>query len=73
MNETLQLQRLAYEEIGLGTWSGGAKSIPTTLAGEELGVLDLTDLDHPRLSAPLSLSQVDDLQKPPEMLGWNGH
>ncbi|KAF1983251.1 hypothetical protein K402DRAFT_319465, partial [Aulographum hederae CBS 113979] len=50
-NETLQLQRLAHEELGLGTWSRRAKDFPVTEDGEVLGLLDLSDLDHPRLRA----------------------
>ncbi|KAL0259681.1 hypothetical protein SLS55_005418 [Diplodia seriata] len=51
-NETLQLQRLAHEELGLGTWHGGVDAVPVTEAGECIGMLDLADLDHPRLKAP---------------------
>jgi hypothetical protein len=49
-NDTLQLQRLAHEELGLGKWSHGTKSIPMTKGDINLGVLDLTDLKHPRLT-----------------------
>ncbi|KAF7533746.1 hypothetical protein G7054_g6810 [Neopestalotiopsis clavispora] len=48
-NNTLQLQRLAHEELGLGKWSHGTKSIPMTKGDINLGVLDLSDLKHPRL------------------------
>ncbi|GME65223.1 hypothetical protein GTA08_BOTSDO13564 [Neofusicoccum parvum] len=51
-NETLQLQRLAHEEFGLGTWSGAAGDIPSTEPGEMLAMLDLSKPDHPRLKAP---------------------
>ncbi|GME58127.1 hypothetical protein GTA08_BOTSDO13564 [Neofusicoccum parvum] len=51
-NETLQLQRLAHEELGLGTWSRAMKSVPITEADEVLGLLDLADPDHPRLQKP---------------------
>lgn len=40
-NETLQLQRLAYQGLGSGSWSGYADAIPTTQPGEELGNLPL--------------------------------
>jgi hypothetical protein len=52
INETLQLQRLAHEEIGCGTWSKAAQSVPITLAGEKLACLDLTDPSHPKLEPP---------------------
>ncbi|KAF9641034.1 hypothetical protein BFW01_g12840 [Lasiodiplodia theobromae] len=51
-NETLQLQRLAHEELGSVKWEGCAENVPVTRKGEKLAVLDLHDLDHPRLKAP---------------------
>lgn len=38
-NSTLQLQRLAHEGLGIGTWSRGYNAIPVTEPGEMLGVL----------------------------------
>jgi hypothetical protein len=52
VNNAMQLQRLAHEELGLGHWSRGAESIPMTDADVELGVLDLTDEKHPSLRRP---------------------
>ncbi|KAB2570276.1 hypothetical protein BFW01_g7609 [Lasiodiplodia theobromae] len=54
INETLQLQRLAHEELGVGVWHNGAEAIPFTENGERLATVDLTDPDHPRLKAPPS-------------------
>lgn len=51
-NEFLQLQRLAHEELGVGTWHGGAEAIPFTDSGERLATLDIGNLDHPRLQVP---------------------
>ena len=48
-NSTLQLQRLAYEEARLGTWSGCTNIVPTTQPDELLGCLDIADLKHPVL------------------------
>lgn len=48
-NETLQLQRMAHEELGAGTWVGGAESIPTTVKIESLARLDVSNERHPRL------------------------
>ncbi|KAF4545509.1 Fumonisin biosynthetic transcription factor [Lasiodiplodia theobromae] len=50
-NETLQLQRLAHEELGVGSWRRCLEAVPTTGRGEMLAVLDVGDLEHPRLRA----------------------
>ncbi|KAL9111678.1 MAG: hypothetical protein Q9227_003952 [Pyrenula ochraceoflavens] len=42
-NETLQLQRMVHQEVGLGTWTGSLVGIPVTSYGEELGVLKALD------------------------------
>ncbi|KAF2184660.1 hypothetical protein K469DRAFT_739283 [Zopfia rhizophila CBS 207.26] len=44
---TLQLQRLAYEEAGFGRWEKCVGDNPITLPGEKLGVLNLDDVQHP--------------------------
>ncbi|GAW21437.1 hypothetical protein ANO14919_109560 [Xylariales sp. No.14919] len=48
-NATLQLQRLAHEGIGQGTWSKGAEVIPTAEEGDNLALLDISNLEHPVL------------------------
>ncbi|KAF2138168.1 uncharacterized protein K452DRAFT_277984 [Aplosporella prunicola CBS 121167] len=48
-NGMLQLQRLAHEEQGVGTWDRCAADVPVTNKGDKLATLDLEDLDHPRL------------------------
>jgi hypothetical protein len=53
-NATLQLQRLAHEQLGFGTWSKGAAEIPVTEADNLLGCLDISNLDHPVLYPPYS-------------------
>ena len=50
-NNTLQLQRLAHEELGCGIWTGGDFPITTTV-GETLAVLDISEPDHPKLVNP---------------------
>ncbi|KAL9618307.1 MAG: hypothetical protein Q9160_006957 [Pyrenula sp. 1 TL-2023] len=62
-NDTLQLQRLAHEELGLGDWSGcgGTHSVPVTTKGQKLGILDDKDPDHPRLINPFSLDHFSEL------------
>lgn len=52
MNQTFQLQRLAHEELGYGTWTHAADSIPTTRRGEKHTLIDTSDPDHPILVAP---------------------
>lgn len=52
--ETLQLQRLANEEIGFGTWNGCCDAVPVTDSATEcLAVLDVSDPSHPRLKTTL--------------------
>jgi hypothetical protein len=53
-NDALQLQRLAYEEIGAGTWHNAAEIVPLTQQGEYLPPLDITDPEHPKLCVPSS-------------------
>ncbi|KAF2796641.1 hypothetical protein K505DRAFT_415622 [Melanomma pulvis-pyrius CBS 109.77] len=48
-NSTLQLQRMAHEELGLGTWSRCAGDLPVTEFGEKLAVLSVVDEKHPVL------------------------
>ncbi|KAL1641683.1 hypothetical protein SLS58_005961 [Diplodia intermedia] len=51
-NETMQLQRLANEEIGLGCWDRVDGAVPVARRDDALAVLDLSDPKHPRLRAP---------------------
>jgi hypothetical protein len=66
--ETLQLQRLAHEELGFGTWSGATNAVPTTKLDEKLAGLDLRDSKHPRLriskSAPEENTDIADSGEP---------
>lgn len=60
-NQTLQIQRLAYEEAGSGNWLQGLEPVPVTESGEALPGLDLSNPYHPRLSAkPSSEKSKDD-------------
>ncbi|KAI0437014.1 hypothetical protein F4803DRAFT_540305 [Xylaria telfairii] len=70
INSTLQLQRLAHEEIGFGTWSEGTETIPITKPGQLLGSLDLSDPKHPVLCRPedrngTSLTADGSVEAPP--------
>ena len=40
LSSTLQLQRIAFERVGMGTWSGKMDPIPVTQPGEQLADLD---------------------------------
>lgn len=62
-NETLQLQRLAHEEAGFGTWTGAAGDNPVTAPGERLATLNISDPKHPRLehsSAKLRAASLEE-------------
>ncbi|KAL9618940.1 MAG: hypothetical protein Q9160_006404 [Pyrenula sp. 1 TL-2023] len=49
-NDILQLQRMAFEEAGFGTWVSAAGQIPITAPEEKLATLDISDPEHPSLS-----------------------
>ncbi|KAI0543446.1 hypothetical protein F4679DRAFT_111141 [Xylaria curta] len=49
---TLQLQRLAYDELGSGIWLKCIDDIPAAKQDQLLGSLDISDLDHPVLRPP---------------------
>ncbi len=51
-NETLQLQRLAHEGLGFGTWTRASEGLPTTAPGDRLAIIDTSDREHPRLTSP---------------------
>ncbi|KAK3380685.1 hypothetical protein B0T24DRAFT_676352 [Lasiosphaeria ovina] len=60
-NDTLQLQRLAHEQLGVGPWKGAVDAVPVVVGqtgGASMGVLDMTDARPPRLRAP-----VDDVER----------
>ncbi|KAI1809827.1 hypothetical protein GGS20DRAFT_570297 [Poronia punctata] len=50
-NATLQLYRLAQEEMGWGTWSDCTELVPTTKDDDMLGCVDITDPKHPGIAA----------------------
>lgn len=66
-NGTLQLQRLAHEELGFGTWTRTAEDCPVTKPGEQLAVLDISDPKHPRLKCTsTNLEHLEEGQLPQE-------
>ena len=80
-NETLQLQRLAHEELHVGKWTQCTDAIPLTQGNVKLAVLDISDPMHPRLRKPnftgLSESGTTaslELVKSPDSLAYSqGH
>jgi hypothetical protein len=48
-NATLQLHRLAQEELGCGTWEDGTDDVPTERTGAMMARLDMKDMKHPVL------------------------
>ncbi|KAL9619578.1 MAG: hypothetical protein Q9160_005854 [Pyrenula sp. 1 TL-2023] len=66
-DETFQLQRLAHEGVGIGTWTGcaGLQDIPsTTEKGQLLGVLNLDNPDHPTIRTTSSQQQPEKISAP---------
>ncbi|KAM0796423.1 hypothetical protein BDR22DRAFT_976173 [Usnea florida] len=49
IDSKLQMQRLAYEEAGQGSWTGGASSVPVTRENDLLGMPEGVNAHHPRL------------------------
>ena len=68
VDEKLQIQRLAFEEAGQGTWTGGTDAVPMTEADELVGIGLEPDKHHPRLSHFARNS--DDLDEDTEAIGY---
>ncbi|KAI1291187.1 hypothetical protein F5Y03DRAFT_377422 [Xylaria venustula] len=47
VNESMQLYRLAQEQTGRESWSGGANSVPVTSSDNMLAHLDISNPKHP--------------------------
>lgn len=69
-NDTFQLQRLAHEELGCGRWESGADDIPRTAMGDRLALLDVSDLEHPKLQ---KVSTSVDASPIPELVEGHEH
>ncbi|KAL9108103.1 MAG: hypothetical protein Q9227_007078 [Pyrenula ochraceoflavens] len=81
-NDVLQIQRIAHEELGIGTWKNcaGANAVPVTEGDQLLGELDIQDPKHPSLKAPSTTtnvaridSSVTDLDSPQSASTDNDH
>jgi hypothetical protein len=51
VNNTLQLQRLAHEGVGYGSWHHCDGEVPLAKPGDILAMLDLEDMKHPKFAA----------------------
>ena len=49
-DEKLQLQRMAFEQTGQGTWTGRTDAVPMTGAGNLVGIGSEPDKHHPRFT-----------------------
>ena len=49
LDDKLQLQRMAYEEVGMGVWRGGRDAVPVTRAGDRFALPREVDEAHPML------------------------
>lgn len=61
-NGTLQLQRSAHEQLGYGTWTRCDREIPMPDPYEKLAVLDIEELEHPRLKVAKRARKMDKLE-----------
>ncbi|KAF2745591.1 hypothetical protein M011DRAFT_478755 [Sporormia fimetaria CBS 119925] len=59
VNGTLQLQRLAHEELGYGKWSKCDDHVPLEDDDSPLAVLNLKNVKHPRLSGRPVIKRQD--------------
>jgi hypothetical protein len=51
-NGTLQLQRLAYEELGIGEWVHGDHAVPITKKITKVAPLDISNIQHLIILSP---------------------
>ena len=49
MDDKIQIQRMAFEEAGMGTWENLSGNVPVTTKGDVFGSLEHVDPKHPRL------------------------
>ena len=49
LNGTLQLQRLAHEQLEYGTWRNCDGKVPLPGLDEKLATIDWSNIEHPRL------------------------
>lgn len=66
VNSTLQLQRLAHEAVGAGTWHRTTLDVPVTSPDQVLGTLTFMrpPREHPYLVGPVVRRESDGEEKP---------
>jgi hypothetical protein len=61
-NSYLDLQRLAHQALGIGTWSRSRTGVPITAPGEKLGVISSTPTTAlPVLKRPRPMGELQDM------------
>lgn len=68
LDDKFQLQRMVFEEVGMGTWHVN-KSVPVTERGEKFGGWEGVDVEHPRLSRKGTAKSEDWTESAPEGVG----
>jgi len=65
-NGFLQLQRLAYQRGGMGTWTGEENSVPLTQKNEKLGLVnsDASSATNISKQGSINITVVEDLDAP---------
>ncbi|KAK7914182.1 hypothetical protein PG985_011885 [Apiospora marii] len=58
-NTSIQLHRVAQDQLGHGNWSHCDERVPITRPGDLLGALDITDPAHPMLAHPVEENSED--------------
>ena len=67
---TLQLQRIAHENLGLGTWKRTDEAVPVTNLDETLGVFDISNRKHARLVKPSTeMNDLEDVENSGKVSG----
>ena len=61
VDEKLQVQRLAFEEAGQGTWTGGIDAVPMTGPGGLDGIGSEPNKHHPRLATARNRSSHSEI------------
>jgi hypothetical protein len=62
-NGVLQMQRLVYEELGLGEWTRADEVVPSTAALIDLPPLDMSNAKHPVVQDPKKSIHTDSKAK----------
>lgn len=61
LDDKLQLQRLAFEGAGLGTWNAGIGAVPATTSGELFGVEVCGGKSHATIASSADIGEDGDI------------